>query len=117
MPGSTMIALVAALLAVYGAYAAWAALASHTLVWLPLAFLALLGAVGLFFNQPWSRYLVYVVSLLAVSAWVIGFAGNVNRGLWPYPDPLSSAISLVPGLLLITLRLASSLLVGRHFKK
>lgn len=60
-----MLALVAALLAVYGAYAAWAALASHTLVWLPLAFLALLGAVGLFFNQRLLITLCLASSLLA----------------------------------------------------
>lgn len=111
-----MILLVAVLLAVYGAYVAWAAFESRMLVWLSLAFLALVGAAGLFLNRGWSRYFVYLVSLLVVSAWVIGFVGNVNRGLWPYPNPLASAISLVPGLLLVALCVASSLRVARHFK-
>ncbi len=112
-----MIPLVAVLLAVYGAYIVWVALESHTLLWLPSAFLALVAGGGLLLNQRWSRYLVYLVSLLTVSAWVIAFVGNVNRGLWPYPNPLSSAISLIPGLLLITLCLASSLLVAKHFRR
>ena len=112
-----MIPLVAVLLAVYGAYIVWVAFESHTLLWLPLAFLALVAAVGLLLNQRWSRYLVYSVSLFIVSAWVIGFVGNVNRGFWPYPNPFSSAISLIPGMLLITVCLASCLLVARHFRR
>ncbi len=112
-PGS--IWLVASVLAAHGAYAVWVAtLFRH---WAPAAGggLTLVAAVALLSGRRWSRFLVYLVALLAVwswgySVWIVARAG------WPFPGLTRTVMALAPGALLSVVYLGSSVVVFRHFR-
>ncbi len=106
---------VALLLGSFGLYGLWIAFSLHD--WVPAAWgiLALVGCVGLLLRKKWSQYLVYVVLLGIIVSWAIGVWQVAATG-WPYADPLSSIISLAPGILLVLFCAGCGLVVFRYFR-
>jgi hypothetical protein len=105
--------LIVAALVAYGAYTTWLAFASQ--YWFLLWSVACYGAaVGLALSKRWSRYLVYLVAAFTAGGWLYVVA-TIAVHRWPYPDVLSSLISLIPGMLLAVLCLLCSLFVRRLF--
>ena len=105
--------LIVAVLFAYGSYTTWLALTSQYwfLLWTVACYAA---AVGLALSKGWSRYLVYLVAAFTAGGWLYAVA-TLAASRWPYPDTLSSVISLVPGMLLVALCVLCSVFVRRLF--
>jgi hypothetical protein len=110
------IRLLAVFLVIIAGYVGWWSITSGQLLWLVLASVALVAAVGLALSKRWSQYLWYAIALGASVLWVVTVVRIAIAG-WPYPDVVSSLISLVPGLLLLTVCIFGSIAVRRHFRQ
>ena len=106
---------VALLLSSYGLYGLWIAYSVHN--WVPGAWgtFALVGCVGLLLRKKWSQYVMYAFLLGIIVSWAIGVWQVAATG-WPYSDPLSSIISLAPGILLVLFCAGCGLVVFRYFR-
>lgn len=90
--------VLASVLLLMAALLAWSAYISSSLVaWSGPAVL-IVAVTGLLLRQGWARWLVLVCAAVAWLAWFWAVGGVLLRG-WPYTDPISSAFSLVPGVL------------------
>jgi hypothetical protein len=105
--------LLIAVLVAYGSYTTWLAFTSQ--YWFLLWSVACYGAaVGLALSKRWSRYLVYLVAVFTAGGWLY-VVGTIAVTRWPYPDVISSVISLIPGILLVALCVLCSIFVHRLF--
>ena len=83
------------------------------LIWVIGCFTA---AVGLIFSKSWSQYLVYLISLSTAGGWafvVIHMAIND----WHYSGVQQTILSLIPGLLLVSVCVLFSVFVYKYFNK
>jgi hypothetical protein len=110
------IRLLAVFLVIVAGYVGWWSITSGQLLWLVAASVALVGAVGLALRRRWSQYLWYLIALSASVLWVVTVVRIAMSG-WPHNDVVSSVISLVPGLLLLTVCIFGSIAVRRHFRE
>jgi hypothetical protein len=108
--------LVVCLLAAYGALALWAAVAAHHAAPVSGGILALAAAAGLLLGRRWSLALVYLITLVVAASWCYSIWILARAG-WPFPDVTSSALTLLPGGLLVGVFALSSVLVFRHFRR
>lgn len=112
---SIIIWVIAITLVAHGSYNIWAITVTDDyryLIWVLGCFTA---AVGLIFSKSWSQYLVYLVSLSTAGGWafvVIQMAMND----WHYSGVQQTIISLIPGLLLVSVCLLFSVFVYKYFK-
>ena len=109
------IKLLASFLLVVSAYVGWWAVSSASLLWLLPAVVSLIAAVGLFLNKRWSEYLWHFIALVASLSWLASVVRVAMSG-WHYESVLESFISLIPGLLLVTVCAGGSAVVARHFR-
>lgn len=72
-----------------------------------------IGAGGLFSNDPRSRFVVYSASAVVSLSWLALIAELAFSG-WPVRGFVQSFISLVPGLLLLTICIGCALLAARY---
>lgn len=100
----------------FGIYLLWGAYAYKQ--WWPILYSApyLIGGIGLFLNKRWSQYFYYFLAVWGISGWIYGVWQAYDRG-WPYADLQRSIISLVPGVVLITLYVGMVWVVYRHFRR
>ena len=109
-----IILIISAILCVWG-YWSFELWQSHG-HWISLA-VALLGVVGgvsLAQGQRWSRYLVYLSTVVVVSTWAYQTSQYVGD-TWPYETLRLTIISLLPALFLLTVAIGSSYVVFKHF--
>lgn len=76
-----------------------------------------LGAIGLAFGWPWSRYAIYLFSTLASLSWLYLVLYNYYTHGAVYPDLLSNVLSLIPGLFFLGWCAGISWFAARYFKK
>lgn len=107
--------VVIALVGSFGAYCFRAVAETWSWPVAVLGALALTGSFGLVLRRRWSRYVVYSLAFLLISYWSYELWHVVLRG-WPYPDLLSSLISLIPGAALILVCLGCCLVTFRYFR-
>jgi len=107
--------ILAAFLVIVAGYVAWWSISSAEFLWLVAAGLALVAAVGLFMRKRWGQYLWYLIALTTAVLWVVTVVRVAISG-WPYDDFASSVISLIPGLLLLTVCIFGSIAVTRQFR-
>ncbi len=110
------IRLLALFLVIVAGYVGWWSITYGQSLWLVVVFVALIAAVGLALRRRWSQYLWYLIALGASVLWIVTLVRVVITG-WPYHDVVSSVISLVPGLLLLTVCIFGSIAVRRHFRE
>ena len=103
------------LLLIVAAYVGWWSIISGALVWLLGSAVALLGAIGLFLRKRWGQYLWYAIALAASVLWIASVIRVAVSG-WPYDDLTDSVVSLIPGVLLVTVCVLGSIAVSRHFR-
>lgn len=112
-----MILLIAGMLGLYGIQLILFSINQHNAlslnyIWAAVAFIA---AAGLFLNKSWSKYLVYLFAVTMSSQWIY-VVWAINRSGWRYDDNKSNIISLLPGILLLTVCICSSAYVYKYFK-
>ncbi len=98
----------------WGLYDMW--IAWNTTIW-PAAMwevLAFVGVAGLVKDRNWSKFIVCLSGLAIIGGWFDGVWRSTQAGVWPPDDHLSTAISLIPGVFLISVCLISCLIVYRH---
>jgi hypothetical protein len=83
--------------------------------WLLLAGPMLITALGLMLRKPWSQYLWYGITFILSASWVGYTIWLFLSSGWPYPDLLLSYISLLPGLLVMTVWIGGSITIYRYF--
>ena|SRR5882672_3844965 len=110
-----IIKTLAAFLVVVSAYLGWWAVSSAVLLWLLPSVVALVAAVGLLLHKSWAPYLWYAIALTASLLWLVSVVREAFSG-WPHERLLDSAISLLPGLFLVTVCAFGSLAVFRSFR-
>jgi hypothetical protein len=81
-----------------------------------VAVLSVASAVLLSLKKNLGRHVLLLTSSLIACWWLYTIAAII-RDAWPHMDPLSAAISLVPGLLLIAFCVFAPLYVYRLSKK
>jgi hypothetical protein len=80
------------------------------------ALVSLVGAiraVGLFSSHPRSRLLVYGASAFVAVSW-LALIGRMALSGWPVPGLGQTLISLIPGLLLLSICIGCAVLAARH---
>ena len=107
----TLILLIGFLLAMAAATAIYT-IRHGSLFLATICTLSVASAVLLVRRKRSGRYPFFVVAGLIVFWWIRTILGIVDEG-WPHMGPLSSAISLVPGLLLISVCIFGSVYVYR----
>jgi hypothetical protein len=108
-----------ALLALYGVYSAWFAVAGNSLAYALVAAIAFAACFGTAILHPWSRYLVHFLTAGFIGAWLHSIYTALRAGYFEFAfsSRLDAVRSLVPGLVLVVMSCACSLLVSRHFKR
>ena len=77
-----------------------------------LALLCSVASIGLWRSRPWSRWVVYLISMLLGLSFAWYLPALIASG-WPYASTTRSAGWLFPGLLLLMFGVA----VTRVFRK
>ena len=78
--------------------------------------MAAASAILLGLLRPAARYLFYVTAALIAYWWIEAVIAVIREG-WPYMDPISSVVSLIPGALLISICVFGSVYVHRITKR
>src|SRR5450755_3543243 len=108
--------LLAGTLLLLAAYIGWWVVSFNATWWWLASMAALVVAFGLFLRKRWAGVAWHSLAALASIAWLTSIARVALAG-WPYPDATSSAVALVPGLLLLMLCGGGSVLVARNFRR
>ncbi len=111
-----LIRLSAIALATIAIYYSWLASSLAQYHWIVWAITAFIAASGLFFQRRWAQYVVYTLALVQVASLLVVTFRVAMTG-WPYPDALSTLISLVPGMLWLIFWIAICLSVYRHYRR
>jgi hypothetical protein len=109
------IKMLALILILVAAYLGWWAIAYSAPIWLISAATFLSCAIGLMLRYAWAKYLWYAIALGLSSVWIIATVDMVVDG-WGRNGAKTAMISLIPGLLLVTLCVISSLAVRAGYK-
>src|SRR5574341_472677 len=88
-----VIALGLVLNGLYQGYLAIQSLSSSALAW---GALSVASGWGIWHLPVWSRYSITFVAAFSMAGWLDGTIQNFRRGLWPYHDTTSTALSLIP---------------------
>lgn len=112
----TALRFVALILVLYGGYNIWIAVAFGLPLFLIWTAMCLLAAYGAWRQKPWSRWLVYLVTVLTI----VGVLSNIALlafSAWPYSWPLESFTVLTPALLAVALCGWMFFVTHRFFRK
>lgn len=111
-----LVKLIAILLLGYAGYLVWVVVSSadlYGLIWVPVA---VVTSIGLLLRKRWAPYLWHTIAFVAAATWLVEVAKNAESEL-PYDDALHSAVSLIPGLLLLAICAGGSFVIERYFRK
>lgn len=112
----TMIRFLAILFGVYSTYSLWSAQVYGQWTYGLFGIVGIVTAVGLWIKKPWSQYLAYVLGTLFIGTWMFAVWQVYEQG-WPYEGALQTAISLVPGLLMVFVVLGSCFAIWKAFRR
>ena len=74
------------------------------------------AAAGLLRLQGWARPLAYLFAAALALGWIYAVWQVARRG-WPYPDVLGTVLSLIPGVLLLSLCAGGAWIVHRQYRR
>jgi len=106
--------LVAALIFLYGCFTAFQAFMSGELLYLLWSAISYAATISLLLKKQWSKYLVYVFSLLLVGGWA-AFTIYVAGADMPNQQEYLMRL-LILGVVLSIISLVSSVYVHNYFK-
>ena len=84
--------------------------------WILLSIVALIGTIGLYLHQRWAQYFWHGIALVACVWWVASVLQVAISG-WPHQSIVSSLVSLLPGLLLLTVCIGGSFVIAKHYRR
>jgi hypothetical protein len=107
-----------ALLAIYSAYAFLIGSIEKSWILTTGGFLAVVATYGVAMMRPWSRYLVYLLTVGFFAKVGLSIYEGVVSGFFGFQfgSPREVAGSLLPTLLMSLLSIACCVLVCRHFR-
>jgi hypothetical protein len=108
--------LAAGPLALWGAWALCVSLPGAYWMTAVLGGAALLTAGGLLRLQGWAKFLAYLFAAALALGWIYAVWQVARRG-WPYPDWLGTVLSLIPGVLLLSLCAGGAWIVHRQYRR
>jgi hypothetical protein len=79
-------------------------------------FFAVVVAGGLVFLKAWAKYPAYLFAAGLAFSWIYAVRLSVGRGLWPYPDRLTTVLSLIPGACLLAVCVGGAYIVHRQYR-
>lgn len=83
-----------------------------------VAVFALLGAIGLFLKKAWSRFFIFIFTILIVPWWIYSTIRIIVQKGWPYyPTKYESILGLLPGILLCWFYVFSSWVSYKQFSR
>jgi hypothetical protein len=88
----------------------------QSLFFAAICLLSLVSGLLLALRRAISRYPFFLLAALIMIWWLRTTLAIIEEG-WPYMDPISSVISLIPGVLLISFCVVGSLYVYRISKR
>ena len=81
-----------------------------------VAVFALVGAIGLFLKHAWSRFFIYIFSILIIPWWIFLTIWVIVEKGWPtYSTTYLSILGLLPGILLCLFCVFSCWVAYSHF--
>lgn len=107
--------LVAVALAIYGIYNVWMVVKYGQPLFLLWSTACFVGVVGLWFKQPWSRFVVYAVCSLTILG-LFFYIGAMAVNGWPYPGLTRSVVALIPAALLVAICVWFMAITFRFFR-
>jgi hypothetical protein len=110
-----IIKLLAVFLLIVSVYLGWWAVSAASWLWLIPAVVLFFAAVGLFLSKRWVQYFWHVMAVVVAAWWVVSVVRIAMSG-WPFESALDTVISLIPGLLLVTVCAGGSVVVAKHFR-
>jgi hypothetical protein len=114
-----MLLLVAGVFIAYGVYALLQALNTSSVPAVLIGLVSAVGGVGLALGRRWSRFCIYVVSILLVGDWLQYAAASLQYQGYPSQSTrvIGLLIALFPGLCIVVIAAGGSYLVNRHFRR
>jgi hypothetical protein len=88
----------ATVLLAYGSWVIWTSLEFRYWSGVAYGFVPVVAGLAAFARQSWSRWLAVVTAVLVAASWLYALWKAYETGVFPLETPLSSALSLVPGL-------------------
>jgi hypothetical protein len=104
-----------ALLATYCAYAGWVAVQKESLLYGIAALLALVACVALAMLRPWSRFLVYILTVAFTGGWIYSAWQAARSGYFALVSTQASIVTLAPGVALVAVSSFCAVAVYRQF--
>jgi hypothetical protein len=87
-----------ALLLAYGSWVIWTSVEFHYWSGVAYGVVPVVAGVAAFARQPWSRWVAVVTVVLLAASWLYALWKSYEIGVFPLETPLTSVLSLVPGL-------------------
>ena len=107
--------LLGGFLLIVSAYIGWWAVSSTARLWLLLALVVFLCAVGLLMQKRWAQFLWHGIAIASCVWWLISVVPIAASG-WPHATLSHSFISLLPGFMLLAVCIAGSVAIERHHR-
>ena len=106
-----------ALLLVYGSWVIWTSVEFR--YWSGVAFgvVPVVAGVAALARQSWSRWVAALAVVLLTASWVYAVWKSYKSGVFPLETPLTSVLSLVPGLGMITVAAACAYALFVYFSR
>ena len=107
-----------ALLAVYTAYAFQIAVIERSWPLAAAGGIAAIACIGTAFMKPWSRYLVYLVTIGFIGKWGWSVFDGIRSGYFDskFGSSRTAMHTLAPGLAMVVLSCVCAWLVHRQFR-
>jgi hypothetical protein len=108
--------LAAAPLAVWGMWVLWTAVQGRQWAMGLVGVIAVAVAAGLLLLKVWAKYLAYLFATGLALSWIYAVWLSVARGWWPYPDRLTTVLSLIPGACLLVVCVGGAYVIHRQYR-
>lgn len=103
-------------LALWGGWHLWTSAVAQQWATAILGLIAIAAAIGLLLLQAWAKYVAYVLAGGFASSWIYAVSQLAVHG-WPYPDRLTTVLSLIPGACLLAVCAGGAYVVHRQYSR
>jgi hypothetical protein len=116
-PSAWVTKLLALFFAFFSVFSLLTLLNQLSLLPVAAACLCCVASIGLWRSRPWSRWVVYLISMLLGLSLAWDLPALIASGTWPYASTTRSVGSVLAGLLLLMFGVAAPVFVTRVFRK
>jgi hypothetical protein len=115
-PSAWVTKLLALFFAILSVFSLLTLLNQLSLLPVAVACICSVASIGLWRSRPWSRWVVYLISMLLGLSFAWYLSTLIARG-WPYASTTRSVVWLLGGLPLLMFGVAAPVFVTRVFRK